>query len=65
MVLALVPALMTPLIVGLARGPALREWFVRWSGVLGQAMLVLAVAALVMAIAVGVITWRRERRRHA
>ncbi len=67
MALALMPAVMTPLIVGLSwhRGPALREWLVQWSGLIGQLMLVLAFASLGMAIAVGVVTWRRERRRHA
>ena len=65
--LALMPAFLTPALIVLLRGhraDVIAMW-PYWRGMIEQFTLLAAGVCLLAAIAAGVVTWRREGKRHA
>jgi len=65
--LALMPAFLTPLMISLMRvhrADVVAAWPL-WRAMVEQFTLFAAVISLLAAITAGVVTWRRERKRHA
>ena len=65
--LALMPVWLTPLLTVSIRdhGEAIRATWPQWHVAIEQFVLVVAAVSLVAAVAAGIVTWRREGRRHA